>query len=107
MNYIEDITNKSRSKDDRVSEHGDFPTMKETLKQSSMKAVQRVVKSTNADCFYGFLLVCCDVAQLAMLNNFRGLVPKLQTTWPPGGLQCKSRSAVCAFGWDFLNMIFI
>ena len=61
----------------------------------------------NADCFYGFLLVCCDVAQLAMLNNLWGLVPKLQTTWPPGGLQCKSRSAVCAFGWDFLNMIFI
>jgi hypothetical protein len=46
VNYIEDIANKSRSKDDRVSEHVDFPTMKETLKQSSVKAVQRVVKST-------------------------------------------------------------
>jgi hypothetical protein len=26
----------------------------------------------NADCFYGFPLVCCDVAQLAMLNNLGG-----------------------------------
>jgi hypothetical protein len=46
VNYIEDIANTSRSKDDRVSEHVDFPSMKETLKQSSVKAVQRVVKST-------------------------------------------------------------